>query len=361
MAPDVKGAVEGEFDRDVDTAQLLHAAADEANHELRVPKLLSAAYAPDGTGRTSYWDVCNGGTLFAFIDRCRCTSSVLPVGLALHILLQILETLDLMYTALPQPVYHRDLHESNLMLHFGPGHSVPDVYVIDFGRAVHGRPADDDCQVDYEGKVLPWWDVPSLLILLRHHLVPLTLTREKRQRLRAAGRPTDAYVYLIQKDRHNNRRHPLRRAYQLLRGLDREFATRLAGAVEGGSKRGLPATVTPPSLRPVIKFLRGVVGTHLLDVGLEDQHEAFRSAVLHPTRDRAKAVMGMRPRLCCSVERLLEWLGEKGVPRPWDVAEVDAEDPGLTVKRVMLKQRRSGRKVESWEREDEDDEDDEMW
>jgi hypothetical protein len=71
--------------------------------------------------------------------------------------------------------------------------------------------------------------------------------------------------------------------------------------------------------------------------------------------------MGMRPRLCCSVERLLEWLGEKGVPRPWDVAEVDAEDPGLTVKRVMLKQRRSGRKVESWEREDEDEEEEDMW
>jgi hypothetical protein len=368
MSANVEQANDGEFDRDIRTAQLLHAAADETNHELRVPKVLSAAHAPDGSSRVSYWDLCNGGTLFAFLDRCRCTDSALPLGLALHILLQTLETLDFMYTGLPQPVYHRDLHESNLVLNFGPGRPIPDVYVIDFGRAVHGRPDDDDCQVDYAGKVLPWWDVPALLALVRDHLVPLTLTRDKRLRLRAAGRPTEAYMYLLHKDRHNNRRHPLRWAYQMLKGLNKEFAARLAGAAQGGRRgskgrknRGVSAAVTPPSLRPVIKFLRGVVGTHLLDVGLEDKHGAFRSAVLHPTRDRAKAVMGMRPRLCCSVERLLEWLQEAGVEGPWDVAEVDAEDPGLAVQRVKPKQWGGGRKVESWEREDEDDEDDEMW
>jgi hypothetical protein len=43
------------------------------------------------------------------------------------------------------------------------------------------------------------------------------------------------------------------------------------------------------------------------------------------------------------------------------VAEVDAEDPELAVKRVKPKQWWSGRKVESWERDDEDEEEEDMW
>lgn len=362
--PSDEGALEDEFDHDVHTAQLLHAAAAAASHELRVSKLLSVADAP-GSSRVSYWDVCNGGTLFAFLDRCRSTESVLPMGLALHILLQALETLNFMYTGLAEPVYHRDLHDSNLMLHFAEGRSIPDLHVIDFGRSVHGRPEDNECQVDYAGKVVPWWDVPSLMALVRDHLVPLTLTRDKRLRMRAAGRATDAYVYLLRKGRDNNRNHSLRRAYQMLKELNKQFAAKLASTDQAGRKgrknRGAPPALTPPSLKPVIKFLRSAVRPHLLDVGLKDQHDAFRKAVLHPTRDRAKNVMEMRPKLCCSVERLAEWLGETGIPGPWDMAEVDAEDPKLAVLRVMPRQCGGGRKVESWEREDEEEEEEDMW
>jgi hypothetical protein len=61
------------------------------------------------------------------------------------------------------------------------------------------------------------------------------------------------------------------------------------------------------------------------------------------------------------VERLLSWLQAAGVAGPWDVAEVDAEYSELAVKRVKPTQWGGGRKVESWEREDEDEEEEDMW
>ncbi|KAK4149360.1 hypothetical protein C8A00DRAFT_38041 [Chaetomidium leptoderma] len=84
----------------------------ERGYPLAVPQLLSAAVTPGG-GRVSYWELCNGSTLFSFFRRCIDTGSVLPMGLALHILRQTLETLDFMYTGLESPIYHRDLRASS--------------------------------------------------------------------------------------------------------------------------------------------------------------------------------------------------------------------------------------------------------
>ncbi|KAK4041354.1 hypothetical protein C8A01DRAFT_14921, partial [Parachaetomium inaequale] len=166
--PAVNDAVD-EFDRDARVAGALHAAstaaaADKDGSHLRVPRLLSAASAPDGS-RVSYWGLCNGGTVRSLLERCADTDSVLPMGLALHILLQTLETLDFMYSGLDTPLFHSDLHDHNLMLHFAPGAPIPDVHVIDFGRAVHCPPREGDYLAHQAAskRALPHWDVPFVL------------------------------------------------------------------------------------------------------------------------------------------------------------------------------------------------------
>jgi hypothetical protein len=97
QVPAVNDAVD-EFDRDARVAGALH-AADKDGSPLRVPRLLSAASAPDGS-RVSYWGLCNGGTVWSLLERCADTDSVLPMGLVLRILLQTLEALDFMYSGL---------------------------------------------------------------------------------------------------------------------------------------------------------------------------------------------------------------------------------------------------------------------
>lgn len=96
-----KTILAGEFDRDAKFAHELHAAAAGMGYPLRVPRVLGAntTSTADG-GKVSYWEPCNGGTLWDFLDRCRRGGVVIPQGFALHILLQILETLDLFYTSL---------------------------------------------------------------------------------------------------------------------------------------------------------------------------------------------------------------------------------------------------------------------
>jgi hypothetical protein len=110
-----RGAPE-QFDRDAHVAQLLHAAAAQDGSNLRVPELLSATSTPHGR-RVSHWGLCNGGTLASFLERCTETDSVLPVGLALQILTQTLETLDFMYTKLdtvcPLTRTHRHVRDPN--------------------------------------------------------------------------------------------------------------------------------------------------------------------------------------------------------------------------------------------------------
>jgi hypothetical protein len=67
--------------------------------------------------------------------------AVLHEGLALHMVLQMLETLNFMYTSMRSQIYHRDHHTRNVMLHLASGSPIPDAYLIDFGRAADRAPA----------------------------------------------------------------------------------------------------------------------------------------------------------------------------------------------------------------------------
>ncbi|KAK4143208.1 uncharacterized protein C8A04DRAFT_29232 [Dichotomopilus funicola] len=163
-----------EFDRDAKFAHELHAAAAGMGYPLRVPRVLGAGTksTADG-GKVSYWEPCNGGTLWGFLDRCRREGFVIPQGFALHILLQILETLDFFYTGLQK----ENLHANNIMLHFTPGQFVPEVRIIDFGQATHFPvgPGDPTNSLKRHGVV--HWDIPNIVKLLEAHLIPQTLLR----------------------------------------------------------------------------------------------------------------------------------------------------------------------------------------
>ena len=136
---------------------------------------------------------------------------------------------------------------------------------------------------------------------------------------------------------------------QMLEALHRTFARDVLAANQHArqTRSSQPRPPRPPSLAQVICFLRRASRAHQLDVRFGEAHAGFRAAVLAPTRARAEAVMALRPRLCHSIEGLLQWLADCGVKGPWDVAEVD-EDGDL--QRVLRGRLRQGRKLEQWER-----------
>ncbi|KAK4118590.1 hypothetical protein N657DRAFT_685138 [Parathielavia appendiculata] len=331
-----------EFDRDIRMARLVLDCAAAVGHPLRVPRLLSASSTPGG-GIVSHWDFCNGGTLRAFLDRCAQGPAVLPPGLALHLVLQILETLDFMYTGMKSSglVYHRDLHSRNIMLHFPSGSPIPDVYLIDFGRAVQVRsgtgPEDDP---------FTWWDIGCVLGIIRQDLAALTRPRTHRSTGHMARhfnkkRPSDS--------KHD--KHPLRAAYHMLDDLHHAFANNIEAAIKDQGRRRreakksrLPippepvAMPPPPSLKPVLSFLRRAVKKHFpRHPGAPDAafNDEFRELVLIPARERAEAVNGMLPRLCHGVGNLLRTPENDEVKGPWDVAEIDGSDPGFAIVNVL--------------------------
>ncbi|KAK4097618.1 hypothetical protein N658DRAFT_510230 [Parathielavia hyrcaniae] len=348
-----------EFDRDVSMARLLLAGAAAAGHTLRIPRLLSAASTPRG-GRVSHWDLCNGGTLWAFLDRCRQSSAVLPQGLALHLLQQILETLDFMYTGMEStgsggPVYHRDLHPGNIMLHFPSGRPLPEAWLIDFGRAVQVTTTSGTGPEETDDP-LPWWDIGAVLSLIRKDLAPLSRPTSRRDPARMARYLND--------HRASDKRHaPLRAAYHMLDGLHHAFADNVVATIKeqerwraeaqadwdkGPLKVKVPEPPiamppSPPSLKPVLALLRRAVRRHIprhpapADGAFGDR---FRERVLIPAREGAEALSGARPRLCRGrAEELLRRLEEEDegnlIRGPWVVAEVDLADPGLGVVDVL--------------------------
>lgn len=389
----------GQFDRDAHVAQLLHAAAARDGFDLGVPKLLSATSAPHSCS-VSHWGLCSGGTLAFFIERCIETDSVLPVGLALQILAQTLETLDFMYTKLdtvcpshhprtsptaantsPQPIFHRDLHANNLMLDFAPGHAIPSVQVIDFGLATHcPRARGDPIAWGDADDEIPDRDIPHVLALLRDLLTPLTMPpAQRRALLPHAAAPTMSTGYSLlrrqnimgacprrpppedendddEEDDHggsSEQQAPLRTAYWQLNELLGEFAVRKAAALgpdtdmdtvtdtdtNTGPHTPPPWPMSTPSLQPVIVFLRRGAAAAMWDVEQGAAHREFRAAVLHPAWRGALGLGAEQPRLCRSVDGLLEWLGGLrggGVgDGPWDVAEVWAGDMRFAVRGVL--------------------------
>lgn len=299
-----------------------------------------------------------GGTLAFFIERCIETDSVLPVGLALQILAQTLETLDFMYTKLdtvcpshpprtsptaantsPQPIFHRDLHANNLMLDFAPGHAIPSVQVIDFGLTTHcPRARGDPIAWGDADDEIPDWDIPHVLALLRGLLTPLTMPPAQRRALLPHAAPpamSAGYSPLRrqnimgacprrpppedendddEEDDHggsSEQQAPLRTAYWQLNGLLGEFAVRKAAALgpdtdmdtvtDTDTNRG-PHTPPPwpmstPSLQPVIVFLRRGAAAAMWDVEQGAAHREFRAAVLHPAW-RGALALGPSSRVC---------------------------------------------------------------
>jgi len=346
-----------EFDRDVLIAKRLAAAAVEGDYETRISALLSAPH-PNAASRVSYWELCNGGTLFAFFSDCLASRVVLPLGLALHILLQLLEALDFMYTGPGYPIFHRDLHECNIMLNFAPGHAMPDIHILDFGRAISTAPEDSHTQPE-GGATLGWWDIKGVIDMIHESLAALTLPMEKRCQLASQNRKYGGmYGFLHQQPSNNHPSHPLCQVVKMLEDAHHSFAKRMIVAIQRAKVTGQnPQPFRPPSLRPTINFLQGITGAHLQDAEVDEEHAAFRRNVLAPAREKARAIMAMRPKLCRTVNGLLEWLGDAGEPGPWDVAQVEPDDPTFKVCKTLLNQTRGRERVESWERNTSDEED----
>jgi hypothetical protein len=91
--------------------------------------------------RVSYWKLCNGGILGDWLCTWRldhiADRSPFPVSLIARCISQISETLHVMYHAGREPIYHCDLHMSNIFVHIDPddSNSLPNFYIGDFGWA----------------------------------------------------------------------------------------------------------------------------------------------------------------------------------------------------------------------------------
>ncbi|GAB1314583.1 Protein kinase domain-containing protein [Madurella fahalii] len=87
--------------------------------------------------RVSYWKFCNGGCLADWSRSCKEDSPrtlVFPVSIVARCIAQVCQTLEFMYTADSKPIYHCDLHLSNIFVHFADDKGIlPDFYIGDLG------------------------------------------------------------------------------------------------------------------------------------------------------------------------------------------------------------------------------------
>ncbi|KAL1843528.1 hypothetical protein VTJ49DRAFT_1121 [Mycothermus thermophilus] len=326
-----------DFDRDVRTAYRLATVAASGETSLRIPELL-AAQSCSGSPRVSLWSLCNGGTLGVFLREAEWNNTAVPEGLALHFLLQVLETLDFMYTATETPMYHTDLHTANLMLHFTGSSGAPDVYVIDFGRTAHADPQPGDFLFLRSGKapgldtdmcsepnpadhVLPFWDMDEVLNLTKR-LMLATFPCEGGKLMKDVGayleegRRRSLDDHRSQRKHQRHRRHVknakdketsstgpcprLRAAFDALEGLHNLYKKRwMAASKERMSRykagKSLLPPPTPPSLKRTIELLQTVTPP-LLKKALEGkEYGMFRRMVLEKARRKAESMEEARP------------------------------------------------------------------
>lgn len=103
-----------------------------------------------GLSQVSYWKLCNGGALGDWVGDCREDEVAFPVSVIARCVAQVCETLEFMYTAGREPVYHCDLHLRNILVHFeGDDCAVPDFYIADFGFARLASESLADTEVRY--------------------------------------------------------------------------------------------------------------------------------------------------------------------------------------------------------------------
>lgn len=87
--------------------------------------------------RVSYWTLCNGGCLADWSRSCKENAPkalIFPVSIVARCIAQVCETLEFMYTADSESIYHCDLHLSNVFVHFNNDNcELPDFLIGDLG------------------------------------------------------------------------------------------------------------------------------------------------------------------------------------------------------------------------------------
>ncbi|KXX73021.1 hypothetical protein MMYC01_210429 [Madurella mycetomatis] len=87
--------------------------------------------------RVSYWKLCNGGCLADWSRSCKEDAPealTFPISIMAQCIAQVCETLEFMYTADNEPIYHCDLHLSNVFVHFNNDDcDLPDFLIGDLG------------------------------------------------------------------------------------------------------------------------------------------------------------------------------------------------------------------------------------
>lgn len=123
--------------------------------------------------QVSYWKFCNGGTLYGLLHPYIIQEEALlygprsiqigtetvassqapftvlrklPISLVARAIRHICETLEVMYQGGSEPVYHCDLHASNIFLHWTQEDPLPEFYIGDFGMARTGSQSLLDSQ-----------------------------------------------------------------------------------------------------------------------------------------------------------------------------------------------------------------------
>ncbi|KAK3689943.1 hypothetical protein B0T22DRAFT_441381 [Podospora appendiculata] len=122
-------------DREIEILKLLKSFPTTNYPAPRLAECISNAdiqSAPGKYSRVSYWKFYNGGTVQkAFYQEHK----YLPYSLLARFMWQICESLQFMYQAGPEAVYHTDLHTQNIWLHWPENGSgdLPDFIIGDFG------------------------------------------------------------------------------------------------------------------------------------------------------------------------------------------------------------------------------------
>lgn len=293
------------FTSDVETAKKLTEAAQHANFKLRVPQCLSDATIPDPkTGkstRVSYWQLCNGGSLDSLTHKCRQTDARLPLALVMRLLQHVLETLNFMYTALPEPLMHNDIHDGNILLHFQPGCVVPEFHLIDFGGVI---PANS-MRLNPRGEGAPeFWDMTALMGLINTRLMPV-LSPEDRDGVRDLNNYTDHLA-------NEENRSPICTVYRMLAQLDDEYRAMYQFAQQQGGP------VRFPDMSELLCYVRMHAMVALPDLVLMHRSGSLGENV-YGTNHLGKGVATKQPKLYVTVSGLL---GTRNVPGPWYVAHV---------------------------------------
>ncbi|KAK0655628.1 hypothetical protein B0T16DRAFT_487113 [Cercophora newfieldiana] len=146
--------------RGVSMIQYLHklAAADRESGKPRFNPWLTKCYEhhliedknQDGDtvySSVSYWKLYNGGT-FKTMELLQGQTHV-PVAVVARMMWQVLSTLDFMYRAPSEPIYHQDLHIENIFIHWEKDGILPDFYVGDWDGAGVSTPIKDLTQFDH--------------------------------------------------------------------------------------------------------------------------------------------------------------------------------------------------------------------